>query len=1288
MNTSAQYVLYAPALPGNWSDAILLRLRVDKDAAMDQELPNTVRIDTSGDSNTSNNQDSESAWVRSPRRDGRVTKNYAWGRMVPGGQFQYWLEYSNDGNLPVHMWVTDTLPAGTAFDYCNSGYPLYAGFDPDYNDGTTLAWDLGWMEPGDRGRIDLYLRADTGLTPPVVVTNCFQVTVDGVDEDLLDNQVCVVSVVADVGPNLRVEKQYWWENNNQTLRYEIRAWNLGTTDLTDVYITDTYPLHTTFNGNWWWNGWWGPEVTMSHDADNRHLVFYTAEMEPNEPHWIDYRVDLDNVALGDPEMTFVNMVEAPYGGDMYPVDNYATLTVHKRPNAWLEKWVEGNWQTAPGSTVVYKLRYHNDGGGVASGMVLTDTLPAGTTYVADSLEGTVSGDQVSWNLPTLNPGEWCDILLVLRHTASAGQTLHNEADIYVVDDAEPWNNHAEADVHVADGQPELYIDKWYDPGDPVPGQTFEVEMYYANNGPVPSGPVWLTETLPLSTTVVGWTSQNNYNLWTEVLSTSTQYALYSPAIPGYWGDYLKLRLRLDPAAVPGQELADTVRIDTSGDSYLDNNQDSDSAWVGEPRLDGRVWSYLEAGRTVPGGYLQYWVEFHNDGNMAQQFVLGDSIPSGTSFDYATRSPELCPGPYFEPSNVSPTGVSWATGVVEPGDGHGIRVILKIDDSLATPTLVQNHLTLAVSDGDVDWDDNFSNVNTVIRAPGPNVYVEKQYWWEGNGRLRFNIKVWNVGTEDLTEVYITDTYHPDLRFDGDWWSGDYWGPGLDATNYPASHELVFHTSKLYSSERTEANFRLWIDDDGMWGKGGLAYTNTVSVPVAGDVYPEDNSALVVPYSGPNLFVQKWLASLDGDARPGELVTFTVKLGNHNVCEQATSSNADAYITDTLPAELEFVKAVTSWDDDWEPMQVVGNQFVWNAGRVWCDRTWYIDIVARITDTLTVNKMLTNTIEVYSQGFYDTELYPEDNQAQASFLALGAQRYKKNDLDGDGLMDLVVFRPSVNAWFVLKSGTGYNPAAYFATAWGAAGDIPISGDLDGDRKMDLIVYRPAYGFWFGLRSTENYSPANYFVKGWGAPSDQPMGGGDIDGDGKMDLIIFRPSVNAWFVLKSSNNYDPAGYMGVAWGASGDIPLLGDLDGDGRSDIIVYRPTYGVWFALLSSNNFSAGAPFIKGWGAPGDQPIAGGDLDGDGKMDLIVYRPSVNVWFAALSSTNYTTPVGIAWGASGDIPIGGANLDTDGKMDPVVYRPAFGFWFGLLSSNGYDPGNYFVKGWGAPTDQPVK
>ena len=196
----------------------------------------------------------------------------------------------------------------------------------------------------------------------------------------------------------------------------------------------------------------------------------------------------------------------------------------------------------------------------------------------------------------------------------------------------------------------------------------------------------------------------------------------------------------------------------------------------------------------------------------------------------------------------------------------------------------------------------------------------------------------------------------------------------------------------------------------------------------------------------------------------------------------------------------------------------------------------------------------------------------------------------DHDGDGRTDLVVWRPSDGYWHMLPS-TGSCPAP-FETAgthhgwpaclrqWGLPGDLPSQGDVDGDGLSDLVVFRPSESAWYVhpsgpgdwlvrrfLRRSEppQLPPTETFF----GPSDIPFVA-DFDGDRSADLAAWRPSDGNWYMAPSSGSC-PASFEDVPWregvvlcerdwGLPGDVPLVGDLDGDDRVDLTVWRPSNG--------------------------------------------------------------------------------------------------------------------------------
>jgi len=67
------------------------------------------------------------------------------------------------------------------------------------------------------------------------------------------------------------------------------------------------------------------------------------------------------------------------------------------------------------------------------------------------------------------------------------------------------------------------------------------------------------------------------------------------------------------------------------------------------------------------------------------------------------------------------------------------------------------------------------VDTIHEA-GPNLRVFKEYQWNWEGQIQYNVSFLNVGTTTLYDVVLTDTLPAGTSFNGKWWHG-FW-EGID------------------------------------------------------------------------------------------------------------------------------------------------------------------------------------------------------------------------------------------------------------------------------------------------------------------------------------------------------------------------------------------------------------------------------------------------------------------------------------------------------------------------------
>ncbi|MGB3715888.1 MAG: hypothetical protein WA996_15785 [Candidatus Promineifilaceae bacterium] len=323
---------------------------------------------------------------------------------------------------PPFPWLTDTVPLSTTLVNISHG-----GISQTITGSTSVSWTLPHMSPGDRLARSFTVRVDDDLISGTQIVNdgyraswyelelgtvlsntgpSFTTTVQEVG--LIDSYKVVTPALAIPGPD-------------NILTFSLHIVNSGPYSITGVSVYDWLPWeNSTYQRDALATAgqvisdivsveWMGDVAPFSEE-----VVTLTVLVDPN------YQGAITNTAvISHPDLL----------GDII-VDAVAYIT--SEPVLRITKSAAPDPVPANGD-LKYTIHVFNLGQ-VATGLVITDTIPDGSTYVADSATGggDLVGDELFWYVPLLLPGEKQDVAFTVK--VGGGSVVVN--DSYGVSSAE------------------------------------------------------------------------------------------------------------------------------------------------------------------------------------------------------------------------------------------------------------------------------------------------------------------------------------------------------------------------------------------------------------------------------------------------------------------------------------------------------------------------------------------------------------------------------------------------------------------------------------------------------------------------------------------------------------------------------------------------------------------------------------------------------------------------------------------------------------------------------------
>jgi uncharacterized repeat protein (TIGR01451 family) len=541
-----------------------------------------------------------------------------------GQMLTYTLTISNAGNyVATGVTLSDTLPVHTSFVAASHEATETLGL---------VAWPAFDLAPGDAVSRTLTVQVDSRLPAGVtVITNTTGVTDDGSNcadptpEDNLTNDVDSLETT----PDLMLLKDDGQASvaRGQVLTYTLTISNTGGRDATSVVVTDTLPAHTSF-------------VAASHEAtETLGLVAWPAfDLAAGNAVSRTLTVQVDS-RLPAGVTVITNTASATEdgsnGADPTPEDNTASDTdsLEATPDLMLLK-DDGQASVAAGQLLTYTLTISNVGNRDASGVLVTDTLPAHTSFVAASHGATETLGLVTWPAFDLAAGAEVSRTLtvqvgsrlpagvtVITNTASATDDGSNGVDPTPED-----NVASDGDVILA--TPDLAIAKDDGQASVVAGQILTYTLTISNTGGRDATGVLVTDTLPVHASFVAASHEA-----TETLGLVTW-----PAFDLAAGDVVSRTVSVQvysrqPAGL--EVITNTAGVTDDGSNGADptpeDNTASDTDSL-EAAPDLMLQKDDGQASTTPGQVLTYELTISNVGNQdATGVLVTDTLPAHTSF---------------------------------------------------------------------------------------------------------------------------------------------------------------------------------------------------------------------------------------------------------------------------------------------------------------------------------------------------------------------------------------------------------------------------------------------------------------------------------------------------------------------------------------------------------------------------------------------------------------------------------------------------------------------------------
>jgi uncharacterized repeat protein (TIGR01451 family) len=460
------------------------------------------------------------------------------------------------------------------------------------------------------------------------------------------------------------------------------------------------------------------------------------------------------------------------------IDSTGDVVQRKRQDMNIQKTLQSD-PGAPSGEVQYQLMFKNEENAPAHNVRITDTLPLNMLFVDWSahpnnldhdllnrpITATINGNEIVWPIGTVLPQEQDAIYVraYISDTVAANTRLTNTVAISTSDpDTDNTDDSVDYGFNVAWPSWDLQLTQNRPTSGsdlPLAGGLLDYWLSVNNASNLPAHDVVLTNTLPLNTSFVDWSSINgqiNYTVFGQPVTPTLaagQVIWHLETVPAGASGNLYFTVQISPTAQVRDGLCNHAQIATS-DLDFDPRNDvlTHTTSIYEPTHDVYVSKSLQSISGAPGGTMSYAISFGNKGNTdAQKVIVVDTLPptlslanwSGGAYTLTQAGDQLI----------------WDIGTLSPYDSGTIELDVLISDSTNPGDIIENRVAISTTNTDWDHSNNTARYTTTVQPRIRDLSISKNSIGipgAPDGEVEYGISFENYGNWAASDVMLIDT----------------------------------------------------------------------------------------------------------------------------------------------------------------------------------------------------------------------------------------------------------------------------------------------------------------------------------------------------------------------------------------------------------------------------------------------------------------------------------------------------------------------------------------------------